>query len=120
MADKGDNTELAAVGPSADFDAAFPATGEGWELAVGLIRVWRGSGERADGAVAQKLAEVAAEGGAATVEQAVTALVALGNMFIELYADSAGLPIERVLWEAAAVPDDHGRPVALRVVPRDR
>jgi hypothetical protein len=120
VAEEGDNTELAAAGSAADFNAAFPGPGEGWDLAVGLIRAWRGSGEGADGAVAQKLAEMASEGGAATVEQAVTALVALGNMFIELYADSAGLPIERVLWEAAAVPDDHGRPVVLRVVPRDR
>jgi hypothetical protein len=120
VADEDDNTELAAAGPSADFGATNPGSGEGWKLAIGLIRTWRGAGERADGAVAQKLAEVAAEGGAASVEQAVTALVALGNMLIELYADSAGLSIERVLWEAAVVPDDHGRPAALRVVPRDR
>jgi hypothetical protein len=120
VADEDDKAELTAAGPSADSAAAFPGSGEGWELAIGLIRAWRGAGERADGAVAQKLAEVAAEGGAATVEQAVTALVALGNMLIELYADSAGLSIERVLWEAATVPDDHGQPAALRVVPRDR
>lgn len=97
-----------------------PGPGEGWELAIGLISAWRGAGERADRAVAQKLAEVAAERGAGTVEQAVDGLVALGNMFLELYADSAGLSIERVLREAAAVPDDHGQPVALRVVPRAR
>jgi hypothetical protein len=111
---------LAADGPSAVFGVTNPGPGEGWELAIGLIEAWRGSGEGADGAFAQKLAEAAAEGGTATVEQAVTGLVALSNMFLELYADSAGLSIERVLWEAAAVPDDHGRPVALRVVPRDR
>ena len=120
MADEHDDTALAAAGPSADFGATNPGTGEGWQLAVGLIRTWREAGERADGAVAQKLADVAAEGGAATVEQAMTALVALSNMLIELYADSAGLSIERVLWDAAAVPDDHGQPAALRVVPRDR
>jgi hypothetical protein len=120
VADENDHTELAAAGPSAGSDAAFPGPGEGWELALGLIKAWRGAGERAEGTVAQKLAEVTAEGRAVTVEQAVTALVALGNMMIELYADSAGLSIERVLWEAAAVPDDHGQPVALRVVPRDR
>jgi hypothetical protein len=120
VADEDDSTELAAAGPSADFDVTDPGPGEGWELAIGLIRTWRGAGERADGAVAQKLAEAAAEGGAATVEQALTGLVALGNMLIELYADSAGLSIERVLREAAAVPDDHGQPAGLRVVPRDR
>jgi hypothetical protein len=120
VADEDDNTELAAAGPAADSDVTNPGPGEGWQLAIGLIKAWRGAGERADGAVAQKLAEVSAERGAATVEQAVTALVALGNMLIELYADSAGLSIERVLWEAAVVPDDHGQPAGLRVVPRDR
>jgi hypothetical protein len=119
VADKDDTTDRAAAGPSADFDVTNAGPDEGWQLAIGLIRAWRGAGERTDGAVAQRLAEVAAEGGAATVEQAVTGLVALGNMFLELYADRAGLSIERILWDAAAVPDDHGQPVALRVVPRD-
>ena len=76
MADEDDTTELAASGPSADFEVTNPGPGEGWQLAIGLIRAWRGASERADGAVAQKLAEVAAEGGAATAEQAVTGLVA--------------------------------------------
>ena len=40
-------------------------------------------------------------------------------MFLELYADCASLSIERVLWDAAAVADDHGQPRALRIVPRD-
>ena len=119
MADEDDTTELAAAGPPADFDVTNPGADESWQLAIDLIRAWRGAGEHADDAVAQRLAEVAAEGGAAAVEQAVTGLVALGNMFLELYADRAGLPIERVLWHAAAVPGDHGQPVALRVVPRD-
>lgn len=77
---------MSAAGPSADFAVANPGPGEGWQLAIGLIRAWRGAGEHADGAVAQKLAEVVAEGGAATAVQAVTGLVALGNMFLELYA----------------------------------
>jgi hypothetical protein len=104
VADKDDTTDRAAAGPSADFDVTNAGPDEGWQLAIGLIRAWRGAGERTDGAVAQRLAEVAAEGRAATVEQAVTGLVALGNMFLELYADRAGLSIERILWDAAAVP----------------
>ncbi len=104
MADEDDTTELAASGPSADFEVTNPGPGEGWQP---------------DGAVAQKLAEVAAEGGAATAEQAVTGLVKLGNMFLELYADRAGLSIEWVLRDAAAVADDHGQPRTLRIVPRD-
>ena len=119
MADEDDTTELAGTEPSADSEVTDPAPDESWQLAIGLIKAWRRAGERADGAVAQKLDEVAAEGGAATVEQAVIGLVALGNMFLGLYADRAGLSIERVLWDAAAIPDDHGQPVALRVVPRD-
>ncbi|MGH3201924.1 MAG: hypothetical protein ACRDOA_18370 [Streptosporangiaceae bacterium] len=119
MADEDHATESAAGGPAADIDDTNAGPGEGWQLAVGLIRAWRGAGEQADGAVAQRLAEAAAAGGPATVEQAVSGLVALGNMFLELYADRAGLSIERVLWDAAAVPDDHGQPVARRVVRRD-
>jgi hypothetical protein len=119
VADEDDSTEFAASGPSADFEVTNPGPGEGWQLAIGLIRAWRGAGERADGAVAQKLAEVAAEDGAATAEQAVTGLVKLGNMFLELYADCAGLSIEWVLWDAAALADDHGQPRALRIVPHD-
>ena len=49
MADEDDKAELTAAGPSADSAAAFPGSGEGWELAIGLIRAWRGAGERADG-----------------------------------------------------------------------
>jgi hypothetical protein len=120
VGDEDDDAELTAAGPSADLDVTNPGPGAGWEPAIGLIKAWRAAGERGDGAVAQKLAEVTAEGGAATAEQVVTGLVALGNMFLELYADSAGLPIERVLWEAGAVADHHGQPVALRIVPRDR
>jgi hypothetical protein len=40
-------------------------------------------------------------------------MTALGNMFLELYADCAGSSIDAVLWDAAAVADDHGRPVRL-------
>ncbi len=59
----------------------------------------------------------AAEGGPAAVEQAVIGLAALGNMFLELYADRADTSIEAVLWDAAALADDNERPVVLRVVP---
>lgn len=42
----------------------------------------------------------------------MTGLVAPVNMFLELYADRAGLSIEWVLWDAAAVADDHDQPRA--------
>ena|SRR5689334_9901760 len=48
----------------------------GWQLALGLIAVWRRTGDARKGAVAQALAE-AAERDPTTAEQAVIGLTAL-------------------------------------------
>lgn len=73
-----------------------------WQVAISLIKAWRGSGrQRSDqSAVMRRLAE-STDGNAAAIEKAVLALTALGNMFLELYADCAGSSIDRVLLEAA-------------------
>ncbi len=74
----------------------------GWQLAVGLIAVWRRTGDARQGAVARALAE-AAERDPTAAEQAVIGLTALGNMFMELYADCAGYPVDSVIRDAAAL-----------------
>jgi hypothetical protein len=84
--------------------AEWHAVDTNWQVALSLIAAWRETdgGLRQD-AFAQKLAEVAAEGGPATVENAVLGLTALGNMFAELYADSTGRSVDAVLADAAAL-----------------
>ncbi len=75
----------------------------GWQLALGLIAAWRVAGDaRRRSAVTQRLAE-AASGDPSAIEQAVVGLTALGNMFIELYADCAGYPVDSVIRDAAAL-----------------
>jgi hypothetical protein len=67
------------------------------QLALGLIATWRAASDaRRRSAVAQRLAE-AAKGDASTVEQAVLGLIALGNMFLELYADCSGHPVDSII-----------------------
>ena len=74
----------------------------GWQLALRLIAVWRRTGETRQRAVAQALAE-AAQRDPTAAEQAVIGLTALGNMFMELYADCAGYPVDSVIRDAAAL-----------------
>ena len=74
----------------------------GWQLALGLIAVWRRTGDTRKGAVAQALVE-AAEHDPTAPEQAMIGLTALGNMFLELYADCAGYPVDSVIRDAAAL-----------------
>ena len=74
----------------------------GWQLALGLIAVWRRTGDTRKGAVAQALAE-AAERDPTAAEQTVIGLTALGNMFMELYADCAGYPVDSIIRDAAAL-----------------
>jgi hypothetical protein len=73
-----------------------------WQLALGLIAVWRRPGDARKRAVAQALAEVAQRDPAAA-ERAVIGLTALGNMFMELYADCAGYPVDSVIRDAAGL-----------------
>jgi hypothetical protein len=81
-----------------------------WQLALSLIAAWRETDGARREVLAQRLAELAAEGGAAAVEHAVLGLTALGNMFVELYADSAGRSVETILADAAALEWDDGPP----------
>jgi hypothetical protein len=102
------------------------ADDRGWQLALGLIAAWRAASDaRGRSALARRLAE-AVTGDASMVEQAVFSLTALGNMFLELYADCSGYPVDsiipgrrdsqarrpvrladRVMW-AARPPGEHG------------
>jgi hypothetical protein len=75
---------------------------QGWQLALRLIAVWRRTGDARKRAVAQALAE-AAQRDPAAAEQAVIGLTALGNMFMELYADRADYPVDSVIRDAAAL-----------------
>jgi hypothetical protein len=77
-----------------------------WQLALGLIAAWRAADDaRRRGAVAQRLAE-AAKGDASTVEQAVLGLSALGNMFLELYADCSGYPVDSIIRDVVGLRHD--------------
>jgi hypothetical protein len=74
--------------------------------AIGLIEAYRATGNgRRRSAVAPGLAEPG-KGGPEAAEQAMHGLTALCNMFVELYADCAGLPVDVVLREAAAALGD--------------
>ena len=78
------------------------AEDRGCQLALGLMAVWRRTGDSRESAVVKALAE-AAERDQAAAEQAVVGLTALGNMFLELYADCAGYPVDSVIRDAAAL-----------------
>jgi hypothetical protein len=47
-----------------------------------------------------------AKGDASTVEQAVLGLTALGNMFLELYADCSGYPVDSIIRDVVALRHD--------------
>ena len=82
------------------------ADDRGWQLAFGLIAAWRAASDaRRRSAVARRLAE-AAKGEASTAEQAVLSLTALGNMFLELYADCSGYPVDSIIRDAVALRHD--------------
>jgi hypothetical protein len=84
---------------------------QGRQDAISIMEAWRGAcDELRQDAVALKLAEVAAEGGPAAVEQAALGLSDLAGMFIELYADRAGESLDTVLGEAAAALRDSDDP----------
>jgi hypothetical protein len=78
-------------------------------LALDLLEAWRGAdGTRREAAVTGRLADLAACGSPATVEQIVVALTALADTFLELYADTAAAPVGWVLREAAVLTPDDG------------
>jgi hypothetical protein len=106
---KKDATESPTAGLLAEIDGMNAGVDRNWQLAISLIAVWRGADrKRADLAVAQRLASLAAEGDPAVVQQAVLGLTALSNMFLELYAERAGSSPETVLYDAAALNWDDG------------
>jgi hypothetical protein len=77
---------------------------QGWQDAIRLMVAWREAhAELRRDAVALKLAELAARGGAAAAEQAALSLSDVAGMFAELYADSSGRTVDAVLEEAAAL-----------------
>ena len=74
----------------------------GHRLALHLPEAWRGTaGARREAAVTRRLADLAAHGGPAAVEQIVVALTALADTFLELYADTAAAPVGWILRETA-------------------
>ncbi len=78
----------------------FEVTGH--RLALDLLEAWRGTaGACREAAVTRRLADLAAHGGPATVEQIVVALTALADTFLELYADTAATPVGWILRETA-------------------
>lgn len=85
-------------------DASADADGN-WRLAISLVRAWRAAGgERAVGgerAAARRLAELAASDDCQVAERAALGLLAVANMFLELYADRAGSSADAVLKDAA-------------------
>jgi hypothetical protein len=91
--------------------ADFPDAGADrtWSLAITLITVWRGaSGQDRRTAVGQMLADIAAEGGPAAVEQAALGLIDAAGMLLELYADRTDVSPDQVLQEAATLMTDRG------------
>jgi hypothetical protein len=107
---KKDATESMAAGLPAGVDGMNAGVDRNWQLALSLITAWRGADrERADLAVAQRLASLAAEGDPAAAQQAVLGLTALSNMFLELYAERADSSTETVLYDAAALSWDDGQ-----------
>jgi hypothetical protein len=79
-----------------------PPAPPGEALGVLAAVLDRDGDARRRNAVTHRLAEAAA-GDAAAAEQAVIGLTALSNMFMELYADCAGYPVDSVIRDAAAL-----------------
>src|ERR1700761_3431501 len=105
-------TEPPAPDPgAAPSQAHFPDAGANrtWSLAITLITVWRGTSDQdRRTAVAQMLADIAAEGGPAAVEQAALGLTDAAGMLLELYAERTGASADQVLQEAATLMADRG------------
>src|SRR5579872_470631 len=90
----------AGQAPNAATAAGSPTN---WSMLRTRPPAWRAAGDaRRRNAVTHRLAE-AALGDAAAAEQAVIGLTGLSNMFMELYADCAGYPVDSVIRDAAAL-----------------
>jgi hypothetical protein len=78
-----------------------------WLLAINLIAAWLGTGgEHRQSLVAQRLIELADEGGAAAVERAALGLTDIAGTLLELYAGCAGAPPGDIIEEVAGLVHD--------------
>jgi len=78
--------------PSVSAESCAPDLSPGmhWLLALNLIAAWRGSGGvHRQALVAQRLVELADEGGASAVERAALGLTDIAGTLLELYARCA-------------------------------
>jgi hypothetical protein len=90
-------------------ESQAPDVGPGtyWLLALNLIAAWRGSGGvHRQALVAQRLVELADEGGATAVERAALGLTDIAGTLLELYARCAGAPPGDVLDEVTGLVRD--------------
>ena len=87
-----------------------PDAGTHWVLALNLIAAWRGTGDvHRQALVAQRLVEMAEEGGVAAVERAALGLTDVAGTLLELYAAAIGALPGDVLTEVATVLCDKSR-----------
>jgi hypothetical protein len=94
---------------SAPAQSHAPDLGPGthWLLAVNLIAAWRGTGGvHRQTVVAQRLIELADEGGAAAVERAALGLTDVAGTLLELYAACVGASPGDILDEVAGLMGD--------------
>ena len=93
-------------GPASS-ESGVPDADRNWPLAISLLTVWRGAGDaQRRSAVAQRLAEIAVEGGPAAVEQTALGLTDVAGMFLEMYANRMKASPDAVLQLAAVLDDD--------------
>ena len=81
-----------------------------WLLAFNLIAAWRGTGDvHRQALVAQRLVEMAEDGGADAVARAALALTDVAGTLLELHAAATGALPGDVLTEVATVLRDKSR-----------
>ena len=83
---------------SATFESDVRDADRSWPLAISVLTVWRAT-DKAHWRprVAQRLAEIAAEGGPAAVEQAALGLTKIAGMYLEMYANRMNVSPDEVL-----------------------
>jgi hypothetical protein len=77
-----------------------------WQLALGLVAAWRAASDARRPSVGARRLAKAGKGEERMVEEAVLSLTALANMFLELYADCSGYPVDSVIRDAVALRHD--------------
>jgi hypothetical protein len=89
---------------SAPFESDIRDADRSWRLAISLLTVWRAT-DKAHWRpkAAQRLAEIAAEGGPAAVEQAALGLTEIAGMFLEMYANRMNASPDEVLQYAVVL-----------------